>query len=175
MRDRCDVPGCRNEAELEYLDRGVCGDCWNRWTAEDAPLDALRMVLGLGADAPAALEADMSEIETAATAATEGTTMATKKKTATKATKKAAPKAAKPAKAVKAKAPKAKREKVDQGDLVTFAVRLPKAEAEALHAAAGPRNASRFAKALFAAFAAADPRAFQAILAEAKEARTAKA
>ena len=79
------------------------------------------------------------------------------------------------AKKAKAATPKPKSERVDTGDLVTFAVRLPKAEAEALHAAAGPRNASRFTKMLFAAFAAEDPKAFQAVVAEAKEARAARA
>lgn len=65
------------------------------------------------------------------------------------------------------KAPKAKREKVDQGDLMTFAVRLPKAESAAFHEAAGPGRASKVARALFAAFVAGDAAAFKSIVTEA--------
>ena len=89
--------------------------------------------------------------------------MATKKKTTTAKNE--------TVKKDKAAAPKPKREKVDTSDLVTFAVRLPKAEAAALHAAAGPRNASRFTKMLFAAFVAEDSKAFDAVVKEASEAR----
>ena len=86
--------------------------------------------------------------------------MAAKKKTTTK---KQTPAAKKPAAKVKAKtADKAKR---------VFAIRVTDAELAAIHKAAGPRNATRFVRAVAAAFADSDTKAFEAVLKEARELR----
>ena len=87
--------------------------------------------------------------------------MATKKtsKTTTKKAK-AAPKAA--------RAPKPKAAKAPTGDLVTFAVRLPRTDAAAFHKAAGPAGGSKFARRIMNAFAQADESAFRAALKDAK-------
>lgn len=55
-----------------------------------------------------------------------------------------------------------------------FAIRVTDAELAAIHKAAGVRNATRFMRAVAAAFAGTDTKAFQAVLAEAKQARAAK-
>lgn len=112
--------------------------------------------------------------EQAAVAAEEGPMPTTK----TKRTKKPAAKskAAKPAgtknqeKVAKTKAPKPKREKVVKDDFVTFAVRLPKADAAAFHKAAGPAKGSHVARLLLVAFAKSDDTAFRAAVKEAREA-----
>jgi hypothetical protein len=44
---RCEVPRCRNEAEMVYLRRSVCFRCWDRYTAEGQAEDALRRRLGM--------------------------------------------------------------------------------------------------------------------------------
>ncbi len=54
-----------------------------------------------------------------------------------------------------------------------FAIRVTDKELAAIHKAAGPRNATRFVRAVAAAFAGNDTKAFQAVLAEAKRARAA--
>ena len=54
-----------------------------------------------------------------------------------------------------------------------FAIRVTDKELAAIHRAAGPRNATRFVRAVAAAFAGNDTKAFQAVLAEAKRARAA--
>ena len=56
MHDRCEASRCRNEAAITYLDHGVCERHWHQLTAEDAPPDALRIVLRIEADAPTATE-----------------------------------------------------------------------------------------------------------------------
>ena len=56
-----------------------------------------------------------------------------------------------------------------------FAIRVTDDELAAIHEAAGPRNATRFIRATAAAFAGDDTKAFQAVLAEAKQARAATA
>lgn len=56
-----------------------------------------------------------------------------------------------------------------------FAIRVTDEELAAIHKAAGPRNATRFVRAVAAAFAGDDTKAFQAVLAEAKQARVTKA
>lgn len=55
----------------------------------------------------------------------------------------------------------------------TFAVRITTAELEAIHKAAGPRGATRFAREVLAAFANADVDAFKATLKAAAENRAA--
>jgi hypothetical protein len=170
VTDRCAIPGCGGEVEIIYLDRGLCDKHWNELIADDASRTRLRMGLGLDTTTSPALEADMSETETtAAEGAAEETTVAKK----TKGTKKAKlAKTAKP-KAVKAKASKPKREKVESGPEPTrvFAVRVTDQELAALHRTAGPRNASRFGRAVLAAFAGEDEAAFRSVLKEAREAR----
>ena len=56
MNDRCNVRRCRAEAAITYLDHGVCERHWHQLTAEDAPPEALRIALGIEAEAPAATE-----------------------------------------------------------------------------------------------------------------------
>ena len=84
--------------------------------------------------------------------------MAAKKKVTTK---KAAAKAA----TAKEKAPKGPKPNR------TFAVRITDTELDSLHKAAGPRNAARFARAVLAAFASGDAKAFGQVLEEAATAR----
>ena len=52
-----------------------------------------------------------------------------------------------------------------------FAIRVTDAELAAIHNAAGPRNATRFVRAVAAAFAAEDEAAFRAVVKEARQAR----
>ena len=52
-----------------------------------------------------------------------------------------------------------------------FAIRVTDKELAAIHKAAGPRNATRFVRAVAAAFAGGDEKAFRAVLKEAREAR----
>src|SRR5436309_6679168 len=59
MDDRCQVPGCRTEADLTYLGHGVCARHWNELTNETASADALRMALGISA-APEPLTENMT-------------------------------------------------------------------------------------------------------------------
>ena len=148
MTERCAIPRCRAETEIVYLEHGVCMNHWNRYTAEDAPPDALRMVLGIEADMPTAMEVDMTAKNTTA------------KKTAT--TKAKAASTAKAKKAAKPKTEKPAR---------VFAIRVTDDELAAIHKTAGPRNATRFVRAVAAAFAAEDEAAFRAVVKEAREAR----
>ena len=67
--------------------------------------------------------------------------------------------------------PKAKREKAPREANRVFAIRVTDAELAAIHKAAGPRNATRFMRAVAAAFASEDEPAFRAVLKEAREAR----
>ena len=183
MTDRCAVPGCRGEVELVYLEHGICDLHWTELNADDASRETLRMVLGLDATTPPAMEADMSENENtipAAENAAPEVAMATKK-TETKAPKKTrTAKAAKPTPAKKAtraakpaKAPKPKKERPPKEPVGnrTFAVRISDDELAAIHKAAGPRNATRLARAVLAAFANADSKAFGRVLEEAAKAR----
>jgi thiol:disulfide interchange protein len=66
------------------------------------------------------------------------------------------------------KAAKSKKEKPTE-PLMTFALRLPKSESAAFHAAAGKAAASRTARALIAAFVAGDGAQFEAIVDEARK------
>jgi hypothetical protein len=92
----------------------------------------------------------------------------TTKKAAPKTKADAAPetKATKPPKEKKENAPRESRD-----GWGTFALKLPVPEREAFHKAAGPAGASRFARAILAAFAAGDDAAFKAVIKEAREAR----
>jgi hypothetical protein len=163
MTDRCAVPGCHGEVEIVYLDRGLCDRHWNELMADDASRTRLRMGLGLDTTTSPALEVEMTENTTAAEGAAEETTVAKKSKKAKPA------KAARP-KAAKAKAPKPKRESGPKPDR-TFAIRITGDELEAIHKAAGPRNATRFIRSVAAAFATEDEAAFRSVLKEAREAR----
>lgn len=75
------------------------------------------------------------------------------------------PKVAKTPKA--AKAPHARK---NEGPLMTFAIRLSPEESRAIHKAAGPRGASRFARNVLAAAAKGDVDLFLAALMSAREA-----
>jgi hypothetical protein len=146
VNDRCEIAGCRAEADLSYLDHGICSTHWSEFSADDAPPDALRMALGIEAEAPTAMEVPMAETKTKAT-------------TKSKATEK------------KSKAPKSERAPKDSEATKVFAFRLTPAESAAIHKTAGPRNATRMVRAIAVAFASEDEGAFKAILKEAREAR----
>ena len=75
------------------------------------------------------------------------------------------------AKKVKTAEPKPKREKKPNDANRVFAIRVSDAELAAIHKASGPRNASRLARAVMAAFAADDTKAFEAVVKEAREVR----
>jgi len=72
-----------------------------------------------------------------------------------------------------AKEPKAKpeRQPKEAQPKRVFAIRVTDEELEAIHRAAGPRNATRFIRHVAAAFAAEDEAAFRAALKEARELR----
>lgn len=145
--ERCEIPRCRAEAELIYLDRGVCNRHWNQLTAEDAPPDALRIALG---------------IEVEDRTATEDSTMATTTNKPAKKSKKASakPKAAKEPKPMKEKAPKEPQ--------VVFAFRLTETDRSLIHKAAGPAKATQFVRAAALAAANADQKAFTTLVEQAK-------
>jgi hypothetical protein len=67
--------------------------------------------------------------------------------------------------------PKPKREKPPKEDLVVFAIRLTEAERNVIHEAAGPRNATRFVRAVALAAAGDDESAFKRAISEAKKLR----
>ena len=99
--------------------------------------------------------------------------------TGTKTTKKRAAKTPAKAKTAtpKSKAPKAAKPKVEKPPREsrdgwgTFALRLPVAERDAFHTAAGPAAASRAARAVLVAFANEDTAAFQTAIEEARKLR----
>src|SRR5215831_2949380 len=148
---------------------GICAVHWDRHTADDAPIGTLRMVLGLPADAGSALEKAMTTetTETSTAAETQKRGKATKnsamaKAAASKAKTAKAPKEANPAKVKHERKPK-------EENLMVFAFRLPKAESEAFHKAAGPANASRAMRALAAAFVTEDRAAFETVIEDARK------
>ena len=145
MTDRCEVPRCRSEVELIYLDHRICADHWNQFTADGVPPDRLRMVLGVVAE----------------TATAKGESMATTKRRSktTKRTSKVAAKKAAPTKASR------------NDELVVFAIRVTQAERDAIHKAAGPRRATQFVRALSVAASRNDMKGIQRVLKEAREAR----
>jgi len=152
VTDRCEVRGCRGAVALIYLGHGICDDCWNRFTAEDVPRAELRMALGLDdAEAPATEEAMTEAKKSEAKTSETKTTKKPRVKKATAATK-------------EPKAPKPKREKQP---LVVFAFRLTQAERDAIHKAAGPRNATQFVRRVAVAFAEGDESAFRAVVKDA--------
>jgi len=109
MSDHCSIPQCRNEADVIYLGHCLCSTCWNRFTANDAPPDALRMVLGI--------ERERRDNEM---------------HTSQKKTEKSAE--LKPAKAAKEK--KALREKIDRTGYRTIALRVSPQDFSRIHAGA---------------------------------------
>ncbi len=162
MIESCEVKKCRAEADLTYLDHGVCNRHWNQLTAEDARPDALRMALGI-------------EVET--TAATEERTMEPTSKTQ-KIEAAGAPAAGKNPKPVKtakagkdsktAKEPKTKKEKAQKEPQVVFAFRLTEAQRDAIHKAAGPGKATKFVRTVALAAASGDLAGLEELIAQAK-------
>lgn len=71
----------------------------------------------------------------------------------------------------KSKAAKPRKERAPKEELVVFAFRLSPTERDAIHKTAGPARASRFIRAVAAAFAAEDDAAFRVILKDAREGR----
>ena len=142
MTEHCDVARCRVEAALTYLEHGVCEKHWNHLTAEDAPPDALRIALGIEAKAPAATEDRPMEPTT----------------------EKSSKKPAKAAKPKAPKEPKPKKEKAPKEPLVVFAFRLPVADRDLIHKAAGPGKATRFVLAAALAAASGDQKAFNTLV-----------
>ena len=69
------------------------------------------------------------------------------------------------------RAAKPKREKAPRQELCVFAIRLTSAERDAIHAAAGPRNATRFVRQVAVAFSNGDEASFRAALKDARELR----
>jgi len=106
----------------------------------------------------------MTDTESAVTTKTTTKTAAKKPAKARAATTKTkAPKAAKP------KAEKPSRESREGWG--TFALRLPVAERDAFHKAAGPAGASRFARTVLVAFTNDDEAAFKNAIAESRKLR----
>jgi uncharacterized protein (DUF4415 family) len=180
VTDRCEIPGCRAEAALDYLGHGVCDPHWNQFTADDVPRDALRMALGLAVETPPAMgETTMEhQIDNDNTTATNEAEVPAEEHAVTAKTKTAkARKAATPKiKATKVKAtkePKAKKAKPPKEPQPgrVFAFRLTDEELAAIHKAAGPRNATRSIRAVAAAFAAEDEAGFRAVVHEARKVR----
>ena len=106
MQNRCEIPGCTADADMTYLGHGVCSNHWQRFTNENAPDDALKVVLGVSVEPESTMEVVMS-----------------KKKTANP----------KPTKAAKKKAP---REKIDRSGFRTLALRVSPEDFERIHAGA---------------------------------------
>ena len=102
--------------------------------------------------------------------------MTAKKTTAKTGAPKTASKATTPKNAAAAK-PKtekaAKQSNKDTGPKPNrvFAIRVTDDELAAIHKASGPRNATRFVRAVAAAFAAEDESAFRAVVKEARDTR----
>jgi hypothetical protein len=114
-------------------------------------------------------ETEMSETMTENTTTTETKTKKGKAPKKPAKAKAAAPKTKTP-KAAKPDKPKRER-KPKEENLMTFAFRMPKAESEALHKAAGPANASRTMRALADAFVREDRAVFESIVMEARKLR----
>jgi len=143
---------------------------WNE-LAGDESFSGRGMVLGTETATPA-LEVAMDETTTVETTApNKEDAMSKKRTTKPKATTARGANAskAKP-KAAKAKAPKPKRESGPKPDR-TFAIRITGQELAAIHKASGPRSATKFVRAVAAAFAQGDTKAFARILEEAVQAR----
>ena len=117
MTGRCEIKGCRTASDLFYLRHAICLPHWNQLTNQDAPPDALRMALGIEAEPEPSME-----ITTMSKTKTEKRTDA------------------KPEKAAKKREPKVKI------PMRTVAIRVPEADFQLLHKAAGERNLSNFMK-----------------------------
>ena len=92
-----------------------------------------------------------------------------------KTTKKKTAKTRKPPKAAVATAPAESKQKPPRQDLCVFAFRLTEAERDAIHKAAGPAKASKFARTLLVAAARNDEAAVKAIMKAAQTAGVAAA
>ena len=164
--DRCDIRGCRAEADITYLEHGLCKRHWNELTAEDAPPDTLRVVLGIEATAEPAMEDSMDDAGSKTAKAVATTTAAGSRKG------KASPKARSPQKAKpKATKPKAAKETKPRKALeapVVFAFRLEAADRDVIHKAAGPAGATRFVRSAALAAARGDAAAFEELTKQAK-------
>ena len=77
------------------------------------------------------------------------------------------------AKAKTTKAPTPKKDDAPKAEKPSrvFAIRISDAELDAIHKAAGPRNATKFIRAVVAAFTSGDESAFKAVVKQAREAR----
>ena len=146
MSDRCEIPGCHHEVDVIYLGKNVCDFHWNQLNADGETPNALRMGLGIEASEPTAITEEAM------------------------ADKKSDSKSKKAAKATKEPGPK--KEKKPKEDLVVFAIRLSKPERDKIHATAGPAGATRFIRAVAAAFANEDEAAFRSVLKEARDIRS---
>ena len=167
MADRCSVRGCRGEADLVYLDHGICVRCWNQWTADEQPADALARALGIQVAETTETENAMPDTTPAAeSAATEENPVPTKKS----AKQKNEPKSKKKGSKVTTAA-KPKREKKPKEDLCVFALRLTENEREKFHEVTGPAGGTYFARQLMVVFSNEDESGFRALLKEAKELR----
>jgi hypothetical protein len=156
---RCEVRGCQAAVEVVHLGSPLCADHWaKRAAAEQRPAPARSEAI----DDPAGDAGTMEE------------TMTPKQKSAkTTAPKKSAPKTRaattrKPPKPTSAQGasdsgrdaakalPPFPEPLMASGDIMTFAVRLTQAESAAIHSAAGPGGATRFARAALSAAARGD-------------------
>lgn len=171
MADRCQIPRCRAESVVTYLGHGICSAHWNQLTNENAPPDALKVVLGIATE-PDLERTHMRNKKKTTQPTEQPTTTETPK---TDAAAPASEKKAKPAKLSKVKKAvkpeKKKHEPKPAEELCVFALRMSPAERDALHEMAGPARASRFARTVLAAAAQGDESAFKAAIKEAKEAR----
>ncbi|MGH9868605.1 MAG: hypothetical protein ACREAA_10650 [Candidatus Polarisedimenticolia bacterium] len=161
---RCEIPRCREEADVIYLGRGVCERHWNKYTADDAPVDALRVVLGLP---PAPVAAAMEDVmdDGTKTSKAEGAVAPVKSKGKSK--KAAPPKTvAKREKPAIERTPRV-REQFD-GEVVVFAFRLGSNDRDRIHAAAGPAGATKFVRAAALAAAGGDRDAFDTLVTQAR-------
>ncbi len=161
---RCEVKRCRAGAAITNLGHGVCEKHWNQLTAEEVPPDAIRMVLGIEADATSAMEDTTMEPTTGKTANMEAAASSTGAGKSTRPSK--APKA--PKKAKTAKGSKPKKEKAPKQPVVVFAFRLSEADRALIHKAAGPAKATKFVRGAALAAANVDTKAFDALIAQAK-------
>lgn len=130
MSDQCQIPGCRGEVGIVYLDHDVCLAHWNEYTNETAPPDALRMALGIEGVPETEEEITMSKTKNA-------------KKTSAAKIDGAVEEASEPKSAKKERKAREPKEKIP---MRTVALRVSEAEFETLHSAAGPRNLSAFMK-----------------------------
>ena len=119
MTDRCEIPRCREDADVIYMLHGVCTRHWNELTNENAPPGALRMALGIPE------KATTHEKETPKSKSKKGTAAKTKNGTA-----------AKEPEEKKVREKKAPREKIDRTGYRTVALRVSPEDFDRIHAGA---------------------------------------